>query len=149
MVSRDNPEQPILPFQSDNAQGRLYVLLDELEKKPNRKDLTWLGKQLGDITRRQPFSYKYLHSVLKGSLEAGWPLRHAIEMAFLRADGVSPLRAEARERVVMSEKEIDGLFVMGNVKTCASETCMVQFVTDHPSRKYCPFCRPPKGESNV
>jgi hypothetical protein len=143
-MSRTDPENILLPFSSQDPQSRIKILLKDLEKAENRKDLTWLGDQLGKLINRRPFSYKYIHSVLRGSLEAGWPLRHAIEMAFLRQDGVSPLKAMSKEMTVVSDQEIEGLFVMGSVKTCAAKNCMVQFVDNHPARKYCPFCSPPK-----
>jgi len=143
-ISRRYPEQSGLPFSSTNPKERLKLLLDELGKKQNRKDLTWLGIQMGRMTNHPPFSYKYLHSVLKGTLDAGWPLKHAIEMSFLRQDGVHLLKIEAKEQTIYSEQEIDGLIVLGTVKTCANPDCYIQFVSDNNRRKYCPFCRPTK-----
>jgi hypothetical protein len=148
-MSRPDPEQATLPFKSNDARSRLLLLLGELGKETNRKDLTWLGKQLGKLTNRRPFSYKYLHSVLHGSLEAGWPLNHAIEMAFLRQDGVSSLQATATEQQVYANEDISGMYVMGEIKTCAEADCFVQFVDNHPKRKYCPFCRPPERRNHV
>lgn len=129
------------PAFSSNAMPQMIrALLNELGKDERRGDLIWLGKRLGELMDRAPFTYQYLHSVLHGNLKAGAPLVRAVKRALIVSDGTHPLMAKATEQTVMSIMHIDGLFVLGKKKVCANPDCFIEFVDNHPRRKYCPFC---------
>ncbi len=55
------------------------------------------------------------------------------------AGGRIPKKPEHRARLGLPE-----VVVMGHTQICAKSDCDREFVSNHPRRKYCPICSPPK-----
>lgn len=130
---------------SSAEKTRLQALLGELGISTSRKDLEALGITLASlITRPKPFTYRHLLSVARGSIGPGKGLQLAISAMLASLDGAHPLSvtAQVNDGVLYHQGGLRGVYVMGPIKICPK--CLLKFVPNHPSRKYCPICRPPR-----
>lgn len=141
-VSRAYPINAEYLNLSNDATALIVSLLDEYGLKECRQDLLWLGEKLGKISKRRRFSYRYLHSVLNGSLQAGRPLIEALQRMTVVADGKHPYEAMASEQVIMSTSDIDGCHIEGDRHTCEKDNCLFEFVRTNRNRRYCYVCSP-------
>ncbi len=110
-----------------------------------RTDLEALGGELANIVaRKNPYSYNYLHGVAFGHMEPSKEMAVAINAKLIfTIDGTHPIIASAQVyKVLGHEENLDQAYVMGSVEICPN--CMLRFVPNHPSRKYCPICSPPR-----
>lgn len=129
---------------SISTSDALSSLLSELGTSAHKRDLVRLGAQLGAIAGRAPYSYKYVHSVLNGSLEAGQKFHRAVLYYLATFDGMPIGRMGLEQVVVFGRPEYRSAQVEGDVRYCANPDCGIKFVTDLHNRKYCKICHPPK-----
>jgi hypothetical protein len=123
----------------------LNDVLETLQWERDKNSLESLGIALAKlVSRAQPFSYRYLRSVLYGNYQPGKPLKNAIDIAGAVLDGLPLTMAEAKKISVYAPPGLDAenaYLVMG-ARICANKKCFNRFIPNHPSRMYCYCCRP-------
>jgi hypothetical protein len=107
---------------TDVGAGKLALerLLDALALRPIKADLLPLVRSL-NIMAGKEWTWRYLHAVSRGTLEAGADLLAAIE----KHHEIRPVPDNWIDRRVCRE-------------------CGRTFPANHPARVYCPICRPPR-----
>jgi hypothetical protein len=138
-ILQEIPESYIDP---QIASLNLRELMKRYRMRPTKKALTKLGERLAKINGREnAYSYRYLHSIYRANLEmVGLPICMAIEKALETYRDLSeyPL-IEVRGRPDQAGAHIDG-----RIAFCANPNCGIKFLTDHPNRRFCKICHPPK-----
>ena len=124
---------------------QLRTLLSALGSTAHKRDLSKIGKALSAISgRRTPYSYKYVHSVLKGNLEAGKDFSAAVDSWLATFDGrLAHGLAGFKKIEVYGRPDQAGAQVDGRVEFCGNPECGIKFLTDHPTRRFCKICHPP------
>ena len=57
---------------------------------------------------------------------------------------------EPKKPIYRSKLGLPAVIVMSEEMICAAEDCERKFIPNHPSRRYCPICHPPRyGFSNL
>lgn len=140
MSAPDDP--PIMT--TGEALSFLIKILGYSGKKP---ELTRVGKTLALISGRElPYSYKYVHSVLNGSLEAGQIFHRAVGAWIYTLSG-HPAGLVGLETIeAYGRSEWSGSQLGGVVRHCANPECNQKFLTDN-NRKWCRVCHPPRRKA--
>lgn len=112
----------------------------------HKDDLARVGRTLAAIAGRpQPYSYKYVHSVINGNLEAGKKFALAVRNWADTVGGRKAIGLAGFSIVkVYGRPSQAGAQVDGRIGLCANPECGVKFLTDHPTRRFCKICHPPK-----
>lgn len=130
----------------------LHALFDILEAlQPRAGKVTRykrLARQLSRIVKRpKPWQWRYIQSVMTGTVAASQELGHAVSLLAAAMDGRPPEFVEAVEVQVMADpaKVQAGSLVLGQSKECDEPGCPIQFVPVVPWQRYCPAHREPKN----
>lgn len=103
-------------------------------------NLDELAADLSQIAgRSQPWTGKYLHSLLKGydGFKPNERLIEAVYVLTARLDGQDEIEVRAREVKVSALNDLpDGTVVLGEARRCAAPGCSIRFVPTHPCQKY-------------
>ena len=125
----------------------LYNYEPEPGKKTDVEDLAdRLSRAIG---KKKPWSYQYVNSILKGSLEPSRDFNRAVKIIAGSLDGQSPLQARLNPvpKMVYSVNGLrDGDIILGHTRRCKLESCGIRFVPNHPSREYCCYEHTKKGQ---
>ncbi len=145
-MSRPYPEITEHTVRQSDTKTAIHWLLAELGKTAVRRDLTWLGAELAKcVDRQRPFSYSYLHSILRDTLEPGAPLRTALFRMMVVVDGTPRFQVKAKTQRIYAINNLDGCIAHGERHTCEKQDCVIEFVRTHKNRKYCFACSPPRS----
>jgi hypothetical protein len=129
---------------------RLKRLIDRSGYTYSAENLRGMGSYLAQlIGRPNPWSRTHLLGVLRGypGVHAGPELDSAIRAALaISEDGVRPVQATHRDQAVLVPSWLDvaGALIGTPARSCVSPGCVLSFIPNHPSRKYCYACRPAK-----
>ena len=151
IISHDEPEKRPKAELFDSVDWP--DLIDELLTISGKKGIARYQEIVGELnkiarrTRKRPWQWRYLQSVHSGTLEPSHEFAWTMIALSASLDDVPPLLAasEPVEVLASPDSNIGGSFVMAGAILCAEETCFVRFVPNHPSRRYCPSCRPPRS----
>lgn len=110
------------------------------------RDAILAGEKLAAaVNQPKPWGRSYVLAVLHGSptVKPSPLFIQAILSLGATLDGVPAIVAAAHEaRVLVVGEVVPGALVLANSRPCQRPGCPVQFVPDHPSRRYCcPDCR--------
>ena len=128
----------------------LTSLLDALGRSHSRKDLEWTAGYLSRLVgRKKAWSSNYLLGCLKGhkGLIPSRFLKSAVLAALaIVVDGSHPVVAASEIVTVLAPEGrlVNGLLVSGEMMACSVPGCPVAFIPNHPRRKKCYVCSPPK-----
>lgn len=133
--------ETITPAQVRAALAEVLRGLGMVPEVLTGRDATLAGQKLAAaVNRPKPWGRSYVLAVLHGS-QAVQPsplFIQAILSLGATIDGVPPMVAAAHEvRLLAVGLVVPGAVVLANSKPCARPGCPVQFVPDHPSRRYC------------
>ena len=103
-------------------------------------NLTELATNLSQIAeRRQPWTGKYLHSLLKEypGFSFSNQLCAALTALYYRANGIDEIKAQAIEATILAVHALPAdTVVLGRARRCAAPDCQIRFVPTHPRQKY-------------
>jgi hypothetical protein len=106
-----------------------------------------LARRLSSVARKFPaWSWRYVQSVHKGSVEPSEKFARAVELLTAESDGLPAFIAETEPIVVYARPGAvrANAVVIGESRACANPTCKIHFVPRVPWQKYCPNCRKKK-----
>jgi len=136
-----NPSEPM----SIEIQEAISGLIDGLHLPNGANCYKHLaGSISAAVDKDPPYTWRYIQSVHKGTIKAGAPLKAAVSSLLAHQYGIPSQISQAQFVTVLAEPGtiVIGSYVNGQSKLCP--LCGILFVTDHPRRKYCSICRPPR-----
>lgn len=151
-ASRNHPENAhysnalngsfsLIPFNQ-----RLMGLFDLLGIPLTMAGYRDMGERLSTVANKSPeWSARYINSLATGAIKPGAKVLRAVEILEATLDGAKAELASARsERVLVSDRAqvVAGAYTFTSSRYCPE--CGLAFVPNHPARKYCPICRPPR-----
>lgn len=135
--------------QENDIAEQLKMIMEALGLADTKADITRLASELSRHAGQDPpWTYKYLHSILRGHLDGSQALRQAIMTMGQALDGAPQGIAGGYViRVVVSPADHvpSGVYIPAGaqVRKCKRPGCPVWFLKDHPFREYHdPSCRP-------
>ena len=137
---------------TENVYVPLKNLFDALEWKCDKSGFQSMGEALANIVGREnPYTYRYLRSVLYRNYKPGKRLSHAIELAGATLDGIPLTIAEAETKTVYTPPglDVEYAYLITPARLCASTDCFNKFIPNIWNRKYCYLCRPIRGNHNA
>jgi hypothetical protein len=120
-------------------QIHLNDLLDALGRSGTKADLEQTARDLSKIADKQPpWTYRYMLSVLNGSLQPSKSLNHAMRAMALSIDGVPELYAKAEPVTVYAPPGAikEGALLLSASRVCANPFCNIHFVPRVPWQHY-------------
>lgn len=137
-------------FTTEQVQAALAEIVEHFEPHLNggTKLAFWteIAAKLNQADGSASWTWRYPQGVLAGSIQPSPAFGRAVMAMVISLDDVPIELARAEQVSVLAEPgDIrPGSLVMGSSRTCARPGCVVVFVSNHPSRKYCPVCSPPR-----
>jgi hypothetical protein len=98
------------------------------------------------VEKSNPWSWRYIQSVYNNKLSPSEELGRAIRALGAMLDNVPQIVANTESVSIMAKPGSvrTGSLVIVDSRLCAKIACRNYFVPNHPARKYCPVCSPPK-----
>lgn len=132
------------------ARALLAEMFRERKARNPAYSFSDFGRDLAAMVGRDtPYPRQYINNVLKGI--KGYPVSSQLEAGLQRLAAVEDGQTEFQAKLVgvpsstLAMHELhEGSIIMGKSVLCARPGCGVWFVRDHPRRKFCPKCHPPK-----
>jgi hypothetical protein len=98
-------------------------------------------------SRPQPWTWRYIQSVARGTIDASAELSRAVQILAAEIDGQPATISQARAvQVIANPDRVQaGALIMGESKQCKHPPCMIVFVPTVPWQEYCPLHKLPKN----
>jgi len=123
----------------------ILTLLDAMIQYRDHQDrYNDMAGRLSKIAKKSPaWGWRYIQSVVSGTVEPSKRLADAIQVLAVSMDGIPVPFAGASPVTIYAETGTvkEGALVMSASVRCASPDCTVEFVPNVPWRKHCPVCR--------
>jgi len=103
------------------------------------QNLNEMAVELSRIAgRSQPWTGKFLHSLIKGyaGFSASERLTEALKVLNARINGQDEIQAQSKQTMVSAVNNLPaGTIVLGQAQRCTTPGCPVLFVPTHPTSK--------------